>query len=50
MTIWLTGCPYCAGRIDRNSLLGNKLTTDRCPEVTKGTLLEFGVAVLGCIE
>lgn len=41
---------YCAGRTDWNAKVGTKLTDDQCREVNKTTILEYGVAVLGCTE
>ncbi|CAM4032543.1 glycoside hydrolase family protein [Ectopseudomonas alcaliphila] len=46
-----SGLPtYCAGRTDRNAVVGTKLTSDQCTEVNKATLIEYGTAVLGCTE
>ena len=39
---------FCAGRTDRNAEVGTKLTSDECQEINKGTLLEYGQAVLMC--
>lgn len=41
---------YCAGRTDWAAKLGTKLTSDQCKEVNKTTLLEYGYAVLGCVN
>ena len=41
---------YCAGRTDWAAPVGAKLTDDQCREVNKTTLLEYGYAVLGCVE
>ena len=41
---------YCAGRTDPNAVVGTKLTDDQCREVNKTTLLEYGFAVLGCVN
>ncbi len=41
---------YCAGRTDRSAVVGTKLTDDQCREVNKATLLEYGYAVLGCVN
>ncbi|WP_447593562.1 lysozyme [Aquipseudomonas campi] len=41
---------YCAGRTDRNAVVGTRLTSDKCEEVNKATLIEYGTAVLGCTE
>ena len=46
-----SGLPtYCAGRTDRNAVVGTKLSSDQCTEINKGTLIEYGAAVLGCTE
>ncbi|MDH0704332.1 hypothetical protein N5D41_22915 [Pseudomonas toyotomiensis] len=46
-----SGLPtYCAGRTDWNATVGTKLTSDQCVEINKGTLLEYGAAVLACTE
>lgn len=39
---------YCAGRTDWKAPIGKTFTTDECDEVNKGTLLEYGFAVLAC--
>lgn len=39
---------FCAGRTDRNAVVGTKLTSDQCTAINKGTLLEYGSAVLEC--
>lgn len=39
---------YCAGRTDKDAVVGTKLTADDCREVNKTTLLEYGYSVLGC--
>lgn len=41
---------FCAGRTDWSAKPGTKLTSDQCKEVNKTTLLEYGYAVLGCVE
>ncbi len=41
---------YCAGRTDRAAVVGTKLTSDQCQAVNKTTLLEYGYAVLGCVN
>lgn len=41
---------YCAGRTDWQAPVGTRLTSDDCREINKTTLLEYGYAVLGCIE
>ncbi|WP_216293242.1 lysozyme [Delftia acidovorans] len=41
---------YCAGRTDRSAVVGTKLTSDQCQAVNKNTLLEYGYAVLGCVN
>lgn len=41
---------YCAGRTDPKAQVGTKLTDDQCREVNKVTLLEYGYAVLGCVN
>lgn len=41
---------YCAGRTDWNAKVGTKLTDDQCREVNKITLLEYGYAVLACVN
>ena len=41
---------YCAGRTDWAAKVGDKLTDDQCKEVNKTTLLEYGYAVLGCVN
>ncbi|GAB2472281.1 hypothetical protein GCM10027082_24750 [Comamonas humi] len=41
---------FCAGRTDRSAAVGTKLTDDQCREVNKVTLLEYGYAVLGCVD
>ncbi|MDR2333767.1 MAG: glycoside hydrolase family protein [Burkholderiaceae bacterium] len=41
---------YCAGRTDPNAVVGTKLTDDQCRQVNKVTLLEYGYAVLGCVN
>lgn len=41
---------FCAGRTDWNAKPGTKLTDDQCREVNKATLLEYGYAVLGCVN
>lgn len=41
---------YCAGKTDRNAKVGTKLTSDFCEEVNKMTLLEYGYAILECVE
>lgn len=38
----------CAGDTNHSMPVGTKLTSDQCREVNKGTLLNYGVAVLGC--
>ncbi len=41
---------FCAGRTDRAAVVGTKLTSDFCQEINKTTLLEYGYAVLGCVN
>lgn len=41
---------YCAGRTDWAAKVGDKLTDDQCKVVNKITLLEYGYAVLGCVN
>ena len=41
---------FCAGRTDWSAKPGTRLTSDQCQEVNKTTLLEYGYAVLGCVE
>lgn len=41
---------YCAGRTDWSAPVGATLTSDECREVNKVTLLEYGFAVLACME
>lgn len=41
---------YCAGRTDRAAVVGTELTDDQCRAVNKVTLLEYGYAVLGCVN
>lgn len=41
---------YCAGRTDWKAPVGATITSDDCKEVNKTTLLEYGYAVLGCVE
>ena len=42
--------PLCAGRTDWSAKPGTRLTSDQCQEINKTTLLEYGYAVLGCVE
>ena len=39
---------FCAGRTDRNSAIGDKLTSDQCKSINKLTLIEYGYSVLEC--
>lgn len=41
---------FCAGRTDWSAKPGTKLTSDQCAEVNKTTLMEYGYAVLGCVN
>lgn len=41
---------YCAGRTDWGATVGDKLSDDQCREVNKATLIEYGFAVLGCVD
>lgn len=41
---------YCAGRTDWSAPVGARLTSDQCQEVNKTTILEYGYAVLACME
>ena len=41
---------YCAGRTDWAAPVGTRLTSDDCKAVNKTTLLEYGYAVLGCMN
>ena len=41
---------FCAGRTDWAAKVGDKLTDDQCKEINKITLLEYGYAVLGCVN
>lgn len=46
-----SGLPtFCAGRTDWSAPIGAKLTSDECVEVNKITLLEYGYAVLDCVN
>lgn len=41
---------YCAGRTDWKMRVGTKLTSDQCDSINKSTLIEYGYAVLGCVD
>lgn len=41
---------FCAGRTDWSAKPGTKLTSDQCTAVNKVTILEYGYAVLGCVD
>ncbi len=43
---------WCAGQTQgpKPGPVGTKLTSDQCAEINKGTLLEYGYAVLGCVN
>ncbi|QFS66512.1 glycoside hydrolase family 24 [Delftia tsuruhatensis] len=41
---------YCAGRTDPAAVVGTRLTSDQCQAINKTTLLEYGYAVLGCVN
>lgn len=41
---------YCAGRTDWKAQVGTKLTDDQCATVNKTTLLEYGYAILECVD
>lgn len=41
---------FCAGRTDWNAVPGTKLTSDDCVTVNKITILEYGYAVLSCVD
>ena len=41
---------FCAGRTDWNAKIGDTLTDDQCKAVNKLTLLEYGYAILGCVN
>lgn len=43
---------WCAGQTQgpKPGPVGTKLTSDTCAEVNKGTLLEYGYAILGCVS
>lgn len=41
---------FCAGRTDRNAVVGSKLTSDQCQAINKATLIEYGYAVLDCTD
>ena len=41
---------YCAGRTDWAAPVGERLTSDDCKVVNKTTLLEYGYAILGCVN
>jgi len=41
---------YCAGRTDWSAVPGTKLTSDECVTVNKITVLEYGYAILGCVN
>lgn len=41
---------FCAGRTDWTAKVGTKLTSDFCKEVDKITLLEYGYAILECVD
>lgn len=46
-----SGTPtFCAGATDRKAPVGTQLTADDCRAVNKATLLEYGYAILGCVE
>lgn len=39
---------YCAGRTDKDAVVGTRLTADDCREINKITLVEYGYDVLAC--
>lgn len=41
---------YCAGRTDWKAPVGKTFTSDECAEVNKGTILEYGYAILDCVD
>ena len=41
---------YCAGRTDSTAKPGTPLSSDQCLQVNKITLLEYGYAILGCVN
>lgn len=41
---------YCAGRTDWRAVPGTKLTSDECVAVNKITILEYGYAMLACVN
>lgn len=41
---------FCAGRTDPDAVVGTALTSDQCQTINKITLLEYGYAVLGCVN
>lgn len=41
---------YCAGRTNPAAVVGTKLSSDQCQAINKTTLLEYGYAVLGCVN
>lgn len=41
---------YCAGRTDWTAKPGTPLSSDQCWQVNKITLLEYGYAILGCVN
>lgn len=41
---------FCAGRTDPHAKVGTRLTTDQCEQINRRTLLEYGYAVLGCVN
>lgn len=41
---------YCAGRTDWKAPIGKSLTSDECKDVNAVTLLEYGYAILECVN
>lgn len=43
---------WCAGQTQgpKPGPVGTKLSSDQCSEINKGTLLEYGYAILGCVS
>ena len=41
---------FCAGATDKTAQVGKKLTSDFCAEVNKTTILDYGYAILDCVQ
>lgn len=41
---------FCAGRTDPEAIVGTRLTSDQCAEINRGTLVEYGLAIAGCVD